>query len=210
MKQYFDPVILHDSAQTIFPGCPVRYWFDEPSMHFGLIAMNDSSLPQNSMEAIEALRAAYRPKQIATLFVGESAPISGKFFYDGNNTMVRYMQRATEAVIPGTGDFLDRFKSYGWYLDDLVLTPINNMLAKDRKAQWLAARESLKVRIARYRPLAIVSLLKERQFASIVHGAAVDARSEALLCVVPFPGNGQQGRFHEAMLKLIPTLPKNG
>jgi hypothetical protein len=84
------------------------------------------------MEAVETLRASYRPQQITTLFVGESAPHSGKFFCDGDNSMVRYMQRATEAVISGTGDFLDRFKSYGWYLDDLVLTPVNKMTNAQR------------------------------------------------------------------------------
>jgi hypothetical protein len=161
------------------------------------------------MEAIEALRASYRPRQITTLFVGESAPISGKFFYDGDNSMVRYMQRATETVIPGGGEFLDRFKSYGWYLDDLVLTPINQMTPQERRAQWIAARESLKDRIAQYRPLAIVSLLSQPNFKSIVHGAALEAGSEALLCVVPFPGKGNQTRFHDAMVSLIPTLPRH-
>ncbi len=158
------------------------------------------------MEAIEGLRASYRPKQITTLFVGESAPFSGQFFYDGDNSMVRYMQRATEAVLPGEGDFLDRFKAYGWYLDDLVLTPINKMTPPQRKAEWIAARDSLKERLAEYRPLAIVSLLVGIQ--SIVDGAAIAAGSNARLFGVPFPGMGNQTRFHEAMVKLIPMLPR--
>jgi hypothetical protein len=80
----------------------------------------------------------------------KSAPHSGKFFYDGDNSMVRYMQRATEAVISGTGNFLDRFKSYGWYLDDLVLTPVNKMTNAQRKVEWIGARDSLRDRIAEY------------------------------------------------------------
>ncbi|WP_038976047.1 hypothetical protein [Bradyrhizobium japonicum] len=56
--------------------------------------------------ATEALRASFRPDEITTLFVGESAPINGTFFYDGNSLMLRYMQRAVEAAIPDEGDFL--------------------------------------------------------------------------------------------------------
>jgi hypothetical protein len=159
-----------------------------------------------AMGTIEALRASYRPHQITTLFVGESAPRSGKFFYDGDNSMVRYMQRATEAVISGTGDFLDRFKSYGWYLDDLVLTPVNKMTNAQRKAEWIGAQDSLRDRIADYRPLAIVSLLVGIK--GIVHSAAIAAGCKVELFAVPFPGMGQQGRFHDAMVKLIPLLPK--
>ena len=34
--------------------------------------------------------------------------------------MLRYMQRATEAALGvGSGEFLDRFKALGWYLDDV-------------------------------------------------------------------------------------------
>lgn len=38
--------------------------------------------------------------------------------------MTTYMKRAVEnAFGPGDGDFLERFKSFGWYLDDLVSRP---------------------------------------------------------------------------------------
>ena len=56
--------------------------------------------------------------------------------------MLRYMQQATEAALGvGSGEFLDRFKAWGWFLDDLVLTPVNNLknpaerIAKCRAAQ---------------------------------------------------------------------------
>ena len=76
---------------------------------------------------IEVARAHYRPKQITTLFVGESAPYSGAFFYYGNSAMTRHMQRAVELVLGASSNFLESFKAYGWYLDDLVLTPVNHL-----------------------------------------------------------------------------------
>jgi hypothetical protein len=93
---------------------------------------------------IEAIRTSYRPQRITTLFVGESAPASGKFFYIGNTPLARHVERAmNEAGLGGGGNLLDRFKSYGWYLDDLVLSPVNHRTPAERDALCWEARESL-------------------------------------------------------------------
>ena len=75
-----------------------------------------------------------------TFFVGQSAPVSGDFFYYGNNAMLTHMQRAVEQALGGGGDFLDRFKAYGWYLDDLVLTPVNQLKGAERGAKCRGAQ----------------------------------------------------------------------
>jgi hypothetical protein len=158
------------------------------------------------MISIEDARAYYRPKRITTLFVAESAPIGGTFFYYGNGHLGRYLQRAVDCVVPGDGDFLDRFKSFGWYLDDLVLTPVNHLIPRERKAMRLGAQDSLSKRVNEYRPLAIVCLL--RGISDVVHTAAASAGFTGHVFDVPFPGNGQQRRFHEQMIEIVPTLPR--
>jgi hypothetical protein len=157
-------------------------------------------------DAIEETRARFRPERITTLFVGESAPASGDFFYFGGNALLAHMQAGIEGELGRTDDFLTTFKGYGWFLDDLVLTPVNQMKSAERKMACRDAEASLAARIARYRPLAIVSLLKtiERN----VERAAIAAKSTAPRYVVPFPGMGQQSRFRAAMEILIPTLPR--
>jgi len=158
------------------------------------------------MEGVEAIRARYRPKRIVTLFVGESAPASGAFFYYGNTALAREMARATTAAgLIGAGDFLDQFKAYGWYLDDLVLTPINQLERAARKKQCRDAQKSLADRIAEYQPRAIVSLLLSIK--DIVEDAAIAAGSDAPRYAVPFPGNGQQTRFRKEMARILPLLP---
>src|ERR1700730_2009834 len=161
------------------------------------------------MEAVETIRRRYRPKRIMALFVGESAPHSGKFFYFGNTALKRYMQEAMEtAGVGGTGDFLERFKSYGWYLDDLVLKPVNQLTKGERRAACLDARKNLAERIAKYRPEAIVPLLFSIK--DVVEGAARDAGSTAPCYAVPFAGMGQQNRFLREMAQVLPKLPKQG
>src|SRR4051812_23457109 len=110
---------------------------------------------------VEAIRARFRPSRITTLFVGESAPVSGDFFYYGNTNMTRYMKQTVDAAFgESSTDFLERFRSFGWYLDDLVLEPVNAMKGPERRASCRSAQQSLTDRIGRYQPLAIVSLMK--------------------------------------------------
>jgi hypothetical protein len=155
---------------------------------------------------VEAVRARYRPKRITTLFVGESAPYSGKFFYVGDTAMLRNMRLAVELALGKGDNFLERFKSYGWYLDDLVLTPVNGLPKSERISKCLDARKNLADRIAEYKPQAIVSLLLVIK--PFVDDAANMAGSNAPRHVVPFPGMGHQRRFQAAMARLIPALPR--
>ena len=158
------------------------------------------------MTDVEAIRAQYRPAIIKTLFVGESAPHGGVFFYRGNSRMLHFMRGAVEQVLGASDDFLKTFKAYGWYLDDLVLKPVNHLGDSQRRALCRAAEESLAKRIADYRPEAIVSLLKSIE--PFVRGAAAAAGSNAPLYVVPFPGMGQQAKFRQTMTQLIPKFPR--
>jgi len=167
----------------------------------------DDAPNRTMMQSIEAVRASYRPKRVTTLFVGESAPNSGTFFYLGNTALAQQMDHAMEAAcLTGTGDFRERFKAYGWYLDDLVLTPVNQMPSAERKKTCREAQKSLAGRIAEYQPQAIVSLLLSIK--EIVEAAADEAGSSAPRFAVPFPGNGQQGRFQKAMAQIIQHLPR--
>jgi hypothetical protein len=102
---------------------------------------------ETTMNFIETLRASYRPQNITTLFVGESAPMSGEFFYQGKTGLRRYMEKALSF------DSFESFKARGWYLDDLVLTPVNGLSKTERRLQCEGAVTSLAARIAEYRPL---------------------------------------------------------
>ena len=154
------------------------------------------------MTETEKLRLQYRPERIAVLFVGEAPPASDSFFYRGNSGLTNYMRGALDGP-KGDVEFLNWFKARGWYLDDLVTTPIENL--QDRRKQCREARANLAARIAEYRPLAIVCLLKS--ISDDVEIAASKANSEATLYTVPFAGQGHQTEFKDEMKRILPQLP---
>ena len=107
----------------------------------------------------------------------------------------------------GTAVPLREFKARGWYVDDLVLTPVDQMSynSRERRAVCAAARDSLAQRIAEYKPQAIVVL--QRSIGVDVAAAVAMAGSDAKVYHVRFPGNGQQGNFKKDMEAILPLLP---
>ena len=160
---------------------------------------------------VEITRLKYRPERITTLFVGESAPASGDFFYYRRSDLYRCMKAAMEAAgLGGSGNFLEHFKALGWYLDDLVLTPVNKGLSdSERKDACRVAQPCLAKRIAEYQPLAIVSLLLAGRVKKSVYAAAAEGCNSADCYAVHFPGQGNQRRFLSDMARIISRLPKS-
>jgi hypothetical protein len=141
------------------------------------------------------------------LFVGESTPVSGDFFYRGNPLVTQIVMSAIEESLPGQGTIAS-FKANGWYLDDLSITPIDNLRGKARRDACVAARESLAERIATHKPLAIVSLMLGIR--EDVEAATTIARCNVRHITTPFPGMGQQRKFRDQMRPLCATLPRHG
>jgi hypothetical protein len=152
-------------------------------------------------EIMEATRKRFRPNRITTLFVGESRPHSGAFFYDQNSNLFKAMKKAFDAG----DDFLELFQTSGFYLDDLVEEPVNKIEKRARKARCRENIPSLAARIKKYNPEAIVILMCG------IRPMVVEAMFKAGLTYepycTPFPTFGNQRRFHEAMIKIIPSLP---
>ena len=153
----------------------------------------------------EQLRLQYRPERILVLFVGEAPPASDSFFYRGNTGLTNYMRNALSGP-KGDVEFLNWFKARGWYLDDLVTTPIEDL--RDRRKKCREARASLAARIAEYQPAAIVCLLKS--ISDDVEIAVSKANSRAPFYTVPFAGQGHQTKFNEQMRRILPELPFAG
>jgi hypothetical protein len=156
------------------------------------------------MSDLEKLRGKFRPRRITTLFVGESPPHNGTFFYQEDSRLYHRMRECFGAVT----NFLPEFMAKGFFLDDLVLSPINQI--KDEHERNRLRQEgvlSLARRMAACQPLAVVSLMCAIK--PMVGEAMREAGLlETPLYVTPFPGRPkQQEQFRARMAEIIPKLP---
>jgi hypothetical protein len=154
------------------------------------------------MSRSEELRRSFRPDRIRTLFVGESAPRSGKFFYQQNTGLYR----AVKSVFNWDGDFLSQFKARGFYLDDLSLIPVNGMGPKERRKQCEESVASLSTRLKGYKPSTIVII--GRSVDTWIRKAVNEAGLDVPIHSTTYPGRFQNLReqFQNEMTKIIPQL----
>jgi hypothetical protein len=153
------------------------------------------------MNHLEELRKSYRPDLITTLFVGESAPASGRFFYSGDSSLFHAMRRE----FGNQETFLQDFKKMGFYLDDLVLTPINKLERHERLRQRQEAVPELAERLIEYKPEAVVVVM--RAILPTVQKAMRMAGVSYEPYCVPHPAFGNWTRFSNAMKEIIDSLP---
>lgn len=157
---------------------------------------------------IEEVRRIYRPDDIRVLFVGESAPKSGKFFYKADSQMYQHMERILGPKLFGCSEnFLENFKVAGCYLDDLVLRPINKTPGHERKQQCERSIPDLANRISDYNPRIVISLLKKIEV--YVKRAVCQSNVDVTFYATYFPGNGQQQKFQRDIECLLPILLHN-
>jgi hypothetical protein len=158
---------------------------------------------------LEGLRQQYHPDRIRVLFVGESPPARGAFFYKGDSGLARYTKEAFEQAyeLPKLDmtDFLRGFKAAGCYLDDLCLEPVNKMRMSDRRAAWKRAVEDMANRIKEAQPELIVPVLR-----SIENSVRQSAERAGLLgrmrAALHYPGMGYHLRYIAQLSRLIDDL----
>jgi len=153
----------------------------------------------------ERLRRRYQPTKVRLLFVGESPPASGRFFYQRDSGLYRAIRDAFCALDPSVTDeqFLGRFQSAGCYLIDVCAEPVDHLDGPARRASCLAGEPFLSRSIRRFQPAAIVILLRSIQ--GNVRRAAERAGWRGPMIELPYPGRWV--RHREAFLRcLVPQL----
>jgi hypothetical protein len=142
----------------------------------------------------EALRRRFRPAQVRLLFIGESPPASGRFFYQADSGLYRAMLAAFVAhdcSVDG-GNFLAKFQDAGCYLVDLCPDPVDQLALSERRATCQASEGSLASTIARLGPSAIVTVV--RSIEANVERAIFSARWQGALIRLPYPGRWSRHR----------------
>jgi hypothetical protein len=156
----------------------------------------------------ERLRRTFRPARLRLLFIGESPPASGRFFYRCNSGLYRAMRDAFRMIDPSINDenFLAVFQATGCYLVDLCPVPVDHLDSESRQNVCRASEELLSGEIARLRPAMIASLL--RSIEGNVARAASRAHWRGPFIYLPYPGrwSGYRSAFVDTLTPAIRVL----
>jgi hypothetical protein len=166
----------------------------------------------------ERIRPQYRPEVVRVLFVGESPPAGGTFFYAANSNLFFATREAFVRVFGegacGQGDaFLRFFKRLGCYLDDLCPDPVNKLSPAERKRLRQAAVPALAGRIGVARPQAVVAvMIAIKPHVSEALRASADPGSQLAgpVHALPFPRPEHRARFKRELEELLRQLLKAG
>lgn len=160
----------------------------------------------------EALRSSYKPEMIKVLFVGESRPAGGAFFYSGNSTLSRYTQKAFELVLDKKFStpvaFLKEFRALGCYLDDLALEPVNNLKnARERTTKLRLYIPNFAQRLQAYGPTAII-VVKRSIVRLVEQGVKQSGISVEHNMFFPLihPARGHHNRYVEELSSVLREL----
>jgi hypothetical protein len=119
--------------------------------------------------------------------------------------MYRHLRETLQSRLGDPQDFLQAFKDRGYFLDDLVLEPFDQIPPQKRTPILRKNVPLLAQRMTRYQPEIVVTLLK-RIGRHVEHAISLAGADVKHYCV-PFPGNGQQGNFRREMAEIAPLLP---
>lgn len=163
------------------------------------------------MDAEEA-RLYYKPETIRMLFVGESAPAGGTFFYFGNSGFTRYTRQAFESGLGLQFDsntaFLDTFKKAGCWLDDISLEPVNHLSRSERKALLWDQTPGFTKRLEDARPEYVIVSLKS--IVPFVEAALAQIGRHHTVRYPPFPGNGHQRKYMDQLAEILKQARAEG
>lgn len=142
----------------------------------------------------ERLRRQYRPEQVRLLFIGESPPASGRFFYQRDSGLYRAFRDAFRTINPAIEDanFLETFRALGCYLIDLCPYPVDRLDPPDRRAAWQANETRLSRLIAGLRPERVATIV--RGIRGNVERAVARAGWNGPILDLPYPGRWARHR----------------
>jgi len=167
----------------------------------------------------EVARERFRPATVSVLFVGESPPSGGTFFYFANSKLYEATKEAFRLAVPDLvkgSNFLERFAGLGCYLDDLCLEPVNhlkldNPLAKTKRLRLREQGEvALAGRIRDQAPEEVVVVMKDIQ-TNVRRAMMLAERDGASVHALPFPGRkAHRDRYVDELVTLLGTFRVRG
>jgi hypothetical protein len=141
---------------------------------------------------------------VRLLFVGESPPASGRFFYAANSGLYRAIRRTFISALPALEDtdFLESFCGLECYLVDLCGKPVDRLSPAERRQACVESESRLSRTIHKLRPEVVITIV--RSISENVR-RALGAGWEGKYLELPYPGRWQRHRqtFTEALAPIL-------
>lgn len=168
-----------------------------------------------SADKFKAAREKYRPSKIDVLWIAESPPAGGGYFYfertSGANHLFRETMKALgwwppnvpmQAGLDKT-PYLRRFKESRHFLVDLSPTPVNHISSVERDAVLRKNVSYLREEVAMLRPKKL--LIIKRNVHGILYPALQSVGMPEVLNrePIPFPSHGWQAEYRTRIGQLV-------
>ena len=161
----------------------------------------------------EEIRDQYRPSVTKVLFVGESPPESGNFFYRGDSLTTHVQmafERALEVKFKSHEPFLQCFKALGCFLDDLSHVPVNGFPPPERESLLKQSVPSFCERLKSLNPKAII--VSPMKIKPHIEEATRRISPTAIPQYLPYPAYNKENcsRFVNKLSEILIQLRRNG
>ena len=158
------------------------------------------------------LRNRYLPKTLKLIFILESPPASGKYFYDEtgytSEPLFNELMKALQYRPKNKKDGLEFFKGKGFFLIDSTYNPVDKLKENERRDvilsdfnNFLADLQEINLNES---PLILVKANVCRLLEENLKTRGFNVLNEGI--IVPFPSNGQQNRFQNKIKKILDKI----
>lgn len=180
---------------------------------YGEVTLADDPPPDTTDHGIgsyERVRLSFKPAETRLLFVGESRPYGGTFFYNGDSHLARHTQNSFEAAFKRSykspAAFLAAFKNAGCWLVDLCVEPVNGLKDKPRREICNAGEPALAHILSELRPRTVIGVKVdlERHIRRAIARAGIGALD---LHMLPFPLYQHAARYESELVRILGSLP---
>lgn len=155
----------------------------------------------------EVLRVSYKPNPVRILFIGESRPAQGTFFYCGDSNLYRYTKEAFETATRRYFD-LTFFKAKNCWLYDVCDIPVNKDLTPAQRKQIIRQNlPNLVNTVKEINPEYIIVVkmgeLRDEVKPKLYDLGYIDGTNTFYL---PFPSTGRQKEYRDQLTKVLKSI----
>jgi len=171
---------------------------------------------QALIDRYSVARNKYKPRRVNILFIAESPPSSGGYFYSektiGKDHLFRETMKALEFWPSGRPmrkdcdkrSMLSEFRSLGFFLIDTCEFPVDKLPPRERRISTIRGAMTLPGRVGALCPDRIL-IVKKTVFKPAIQALSKTGFARRVLNTepLPFPSHGNQKKYRTMLRRLV-------